>query len=250
MASLDSPITKYNRAREHVETLRRNLEPLRDLDTYVITRDIDDKTGEQIHRFDDVPPMPMGLEVLIGEMLYNFRCSLDHLVWQLVLSEGITNPDQRNEFPIFDDSVDYEAAKKRKLRGVSDTVRAIIDSLQPCYSTGANDYWKWLWYLHRLNNADKHRHLLLTRRALAPIQRVSNFGNKITKVAFFNVPVEKGAIFFRGEPNVNMKVEPSIKVFFSNAPSDIRQDLPIENIIDLIYGAVDEAFRRLRVHVT
>ena len=83
MASLDGPIAKFNRAREHVETLRRNLEPFRDLNSYVIASDIDDETGEQIRRFDAVPPMPTGLEVIIGEMLYNLRCSLDHLVWQL-----------------------------------------------------------------------------------------------------------------------------------------------------------------------
>ena len=250
MASPDSPMAKYNRAGEHVETLRQNLIPLRDLNAYVIATDIDNQTGEQIRRFDDVPSMPTGLEVVIGEMVYNFRCSLDHLVWQLVLSEGAT-PDHRNEFPIFNDLSDYETAKKRKLRGVSDTVRTIIDGLQPCYSTGVNDYWWWLWYLQILSNADKHRHLLLTRRSLGKNLRVSgSFGNRIPKGIYLDVPVEKGAIFFRGDPNVDMNVEPSIQVFFSNAPPDIRQDLPVENIIGLIYTSVETVFNRLRVHVT
>ena len=71
--------------------------------------------------------MPPGLEVVIGEMVYNFRCSLDHLVWQLVLSEGAT-PDHRNEFPIFNDPSDYETAKKRKLNnpGALPTVEALF----------------------------------------------------------------------------------------------------------------------------
>ena len=116
MASLDGPLIKFNRAGEHVETLRRHLSPLHDLESYIIASDIDDKTGEQIRRFENVPPMPVGLEVLLGEMLYNFRCSL-HLVWQLVLSEGNT-PNNRNEFPIFKDSVRYEAEKTGKLRHV------------------------------------------------------------------------------------------------------------------------------------
>ena len=247
MASLDSPITKYNRAREHVETLRGQLLPLSNLDSYAIAPDIDSKTGDQIRRFDHVPPMPGGIDVLIGEMLYNFRSSLDNLLWQLVLSEGNT-PTNRSEFPIFKDSARYEAGKKGKLGGVSNAVATIIDRLQPCYSTGEMDYWKFLWDLQVLNNADKHRHLLLTRRSLGPTLRVSGqFGKHIPKGAYLDVPVETGAVFFRGEPNVDMKVEPRIDVFFSNAPPDIS--LPVQNTIDLIFGSVHEVFHRLRSHV-
>ena len=172
MASLDGPLIKFNRAGEHVETLDQQLVPLQDLKSYVIASDVDNETGEQIRRFEYVPPMPVGMEVLIGEMLYNFRCSLDHLVWQLVLSEGNT-PNNRNEFPIFKDPVRYEAEKTGKLRGVSNAIIGIVDKLQPCNSTGIDDYWKPLWDLQVLNNADKHRHLLLTRRALNPNIRVS-----------------------------------------------------------------------------
>lgn len=247
MASLDSPITKYNRAEEHVQTLRQHLSPLRDLNSYVIASHIDSETGDQIRRFDQVPPMPDGLDVLLGEMLYNFRCSLDHLVWQLVLSEGNTSTT-RNEFPIFLDSARYEAEKGSKLQGVSNTVVTIIDRLQPCYSTGPDDYWSHLWELQVLSNTDKHRHLLLTLRTLGQLY-VSGQFESIPRAHYLAVPVEVGAVFFRGEPNVNMNVQPTIQVLFSNAPSDIRQDLPVENIIGLISGSVGEAFGRLRHHV-
>lgn len=247
MASLDSPLTKYHRAREHVETLRGQLSPLSDLKSYAIASDIDSKTGDQIRRFDHVPPMPSGIEVLIGEMLYNFRSSLDNLLWQLVLSKGNT-PTTRNEFPIFKDSVRYDADKKNKLAGVSDTARTIIDGLQPCNSTGDNDYWKHLWDLQVLNNADKHRHLLFIRHTLHPILRVQ-FGSRIPRGLYLEVPVEKGAIFFRGEPNVEMDVKPRIDILFSNAPADIRGDLSVLTIIGVIFDSVDEVFRRLRPHV-
>ena len=249
MASLDSPLIKYNRAQEHVETLRQHLLPLEYLESYVIASDIDNQTGEQIRRFEHVPPMPVGMDVLIGEMLYNFRCSLDHLVWQLVLSEG-NIPNRLNEFPIFKDPARYEAQKAGKLRGVSDAVRTIIDQLQPCYSAPPGDYWWYLWYLQVLNNADKHRHLLLTRRDLGKIAFVSgSFGNRIPRGGYLDVPVENGAIFFRGEQNVEMNVRPRTNVFFGNAPPDIRKDISIEAIISNIYGAVDVVFSRLRSHV-
>lgn len=248
MASLDSPLAKYNRASVHVETLRSHLYPISDLKSYVITTDVEDKTGYQIRRFGEVPPMPPDLDVLFGEMLYNYRSALDNLVYQLVLSAGST-PTNRTEFPIFNDSARYKAEKGGKLQGVSDAVCTIIDELQPCNSTGPNDYWWYLWYLQVLNNTDKHRHLLLTRRALAPIQRVMFFTTKTPRAAFFNVPVEKGAVFFRAEPNVDMNVEPRIEVFFRNAPEGIRSDLPLLNVVGLIEMGVYEAFRRLRPHV-
>lgn len=248
MASLDSPLTKYNRANEHVQTLRRHLSPLHDLDSYVIASDIEDKTGYQIRRFDHVPPMPDGLDVLVGETLYNFRSSLDNLLWQLVLSERNT-PSTRSEFPIFNDLARYQAEKVGKLQGVSNAVHTIIDGLQPCNSTGPNDYWRFLWELQILNNTDKHRHLLLTRRIMGKIARVSGQWERIPRGQYLEAPVEKGAIFFRGEPNVKMDVRPTIGVLFSNAPSGIRDDLSVLTIIQNIQVSVDEVFRRLRSHV-
>ena len=247
MASLDGPLIKYNRASEHVETLSRHLLPIEDLKSYVIASDIDNQTGEQIRRFEDVPPLPDGVDVIIGEMLYNFRCSLDHLVWQLVLSEGNT-PNNRNEFPIFKDSTRYNTDKGPKLQGVSDAVVHIVDELQPCYSTGPNDYWKYLWDLQVLNNADKHRHLLLTRSTLGSHLRIIHFGRQ-PRGNYLDVPVEKGAIFFRGEFDVDMDIKPRIHVVFRNAPSDIRADLSVGNIASLIDGSVDAAFRSLSGHI-
>ena len=249
MASLDGPLIKYTRARQHVETLKGYLLPIENLESYVIVSDIDNDTGEQIRRFEDVPSMPDGVDVIIGEMLYNYRCSLDYLIWQLVLSEG-NDPTERNEFPIFDNPTRYKAEKGRKLQGVSSAVVRIVDALQPCNSTGPDDYWKWLWYLHSLNNADKHRHLLLTRGTLGGVLRISGFFDGRTPSGhYLDVPVEKGAIFFRGKFDMDMNIEPRISVVFSNAPPDIRTDLPVLNIALLIKASVDVVFERLSSHV-
>ena len=248
MAYLEGPLVKYNRAGEHVETLKRYLSPLQDLKSYVISSDVDNETGQQIRRFDHVPPMPDGVDVIIGEILYNFRCSLDHLIWQLVLSEGQI-PNNRNEFPIFNDPVDYEAKKRSKLRGVSTAVVGIVDKFQPCYSTGQNAFWWHLWYLHVLNNADKHRHLLLTRSTLGSVLRVLALQGSTPRGRYLNVPVEEGAIFFRGKFEMDVQIEPRINVVFSNAPSDVRIDLPVLNIADLIHLGVDAVFRELQSHI-
>jgi hypothetical protein len=46
----------------------------------------------------DTEPSPLRLGVIVGDFLHNLRCVLDHLVWQLVLSNGQT-PSVRNQFP-------------------------------------------------------------------------------------------------------------------------------------------------------
>jgi hypothetical protein len=69
------------------------------------------------------------------------------------------------------------------------------------------------------------------------------------KGIYLAVPVENGAIFFRTNSNMDMNVNPTINIVFGNAPSDIRNDLPIINIIDLIEVSVREVFRRLKSHI-
>lgn len=249
MVSIESPLAKFNRAEQQLDALRSDLLPLGDLKSYTIIKDIDDVTREQIYSFGKVPPIPDGLGLLVGEILYNFRCSLDHLIWQLVLSEG-NIPTLRNEFPIFKDLTKYNSGKRSKLKGVSNTVIPIIDALQPCNSTGDLDYWCYLWYLHELCNADKHRYLLLTRRSLRKNLRLVyiSSSNRIPRGVYFDAPVEDGAIFFRIEPDVDVEIHPTIDILFENAPSDIRTDLPVLNIIELIHGSVWKAFEDLRAH--
>lgn len=247
MASIDSPLTKFNRASQHFETLNSELSNLSNINSYVITKDIDSAKGDYVYRFDKVPPLPNGLDLLIGEILYNFRCSLDHLIWQFVLSEG-NIPTTRNEFPIFNSIPEYEANKGSKLKGVSNAVVAIIDSLQPCYSAEITDHWWYLWYLQILSNTDKHRYLLVTRRSLGQKVRVSGTFSGTIRGNYLTTPVENGAVFFRTKSNVDVNLKPSILISFSNPPHGVR-DLPILNHIKLIKASVGEVFSRLSPHI-
>jgi len=244
MASLDSPLAKLNRAREQINALRRDISTLTDLNSYCITYDIDSATGYQVYYFKKVPLIPDDFSLRIGELLYNFRCSLDHLVWQLVLSEGNV-PTSRNEFPIYSIPVEYERNKRRKLQGVSPTVVSIIDNVQPFKHDSP---FKHLWSLHELCNFDKHRNLLVTV-IVAPEISYGIFVNRLPYAQIIGKSVENGAKFFMVEPDVDVKVKPKFKIVFSNSPLSVRQDLRIENIFRLIEIAVDRVFRKLSPHV-
>ncbi len=244
MDSIESPLSKLERATEQCQTLRKELGTLCNSESYSITNEFEPNTGYTLYRFVKVPPMPEAMSLRIGEMLYNFRCSLDHLVRQLVLSEG-NQPTVRNEFPIFEDVSKYNSEKRSKLKGVSNTVVPIIDSLQPCSPTGR----KYLWYLHILCNADKHRDLLLTRRILGQTLHLPRTVSQPVEGNYFAVAVENGAVFLRIKPDVNMDVQLPVKIFFSNTPKDIRRDMMVDNMLGFIKNSVHYVFGQLRSHV-
>ena len=107
------------------------------------------------------PDVPIEWSVRIGEILYNLRSALDHLVWRLVITNGDT-PGRHNEFPIVNDITEWDSHKSRKLRGVSSRVENMINRLQP-YFGGMNLSFdvSAFWTLATLCNIDKHRHLNL-----------------------------------------------------------------------------------------
>jgi hypothetical protein len=97
--------------------------------------------------------------ILLGELIHNLRCVLDHLLWQLVLLNGGA-PTNEHQFPIESTGEKYWAAKGgtrlRRLVGVADEHRALIDSLQP-YRRAHVEGTHPLAVLADLSNTDKHR---------------------------------------------------------------------------------------------
>ena len=95
----------------------------------------------------------MRFGILVGEMIYNLRCALDYLVYELAkLDSGIEQ--NGTQFPIVDTKNDFEGrAKGPWLRGINVTHIAAIERLQPY--NGCN----WMKRLQECSNPDKHRHL-------------------------------------------------------------------------------------------
>ena len=110
-----------------------------------------------IHVIDGGPPeLLIAVSIRAGEIAYNLRSALDHLVWQLVEANGKT-PNHRNEFPVFLEKAEYSRSAGSKLKGISRHHREAIASFQPFQSN--NGVGSHLWMLHSICNIDKHRHL-------------------------------------------------------------------------------------------
>ena len=102
--------------------------------------------------------IPIEWPVTIGEIAYNLRSSLDHLVWQLVIHNGKI-PTMHNQFPIFLDKTKYDKGVNRQLKGVGAHTRRLIEDLQPYQENSETGVY--LRILHSICNIDKHRHLNL-----------------------------------------------------------------------------------------
>jgi hypothetical protein len=155
---------KVGRAREHITDLDRRIHNFfaGPPNPYPILKSIDAETGDTVFKLGSCAPVPRDFPLLIGDALQNLRTALDHLVWQLIISNGEV-PDERNsQFPMNKSADEYKASSPRKIKGVAPEVANMIDKLRP-YGGGNED----LYGLHLLNNVDKHRLLLMCGAAHA-----------------------------------------------------------------------------------
>ena len=117
--------------------------------------------------------------IRIGEIVYNLRSSLDHLVWQLVLING-KQPSRRNAFPIIWEESDWENVAEERLRNVSCENRKKIRALQP-FGGGLGLPFNVSAFreLDYLCNVDKHRHLNLISTILSGLKPEAHDGEAL-----------------------------------------------------------------------
>lgn len=95
------------------------------------------------------PPVDLGL--LAGEVVYQLRSALDHIIYILAKQTG----ERDRQFPIFKKPQEYKACASSMIKGVSPRAEAIIEKAQPFQSSAPNE--RPLSMLNKLNNTDKHR---------------------------------------------------------------------------------------------
>ena len=164
----------------------------------------------------EIPNVPIEWSITLGEILFNLRSSLDHLVWQLVLDNGQT-PGRYNEFPIATDLQKWQETKGRALKGVRKRHEAMIGYLQP-YTGGINLPFgvSMLRVLDSLSNIEKHRHLILTvivSKGIEPLDsQLDSSSTRPPLRGSFNIGrIERGKVLLELN-NADMDIMPSFKV--------------------------------------
>ena len=103
--------------------------------------------------------VPVRFAVLTGEIMYQLRTALDHLLSALVLANA-TLPTDKHQFPIASTAEKFAAAVKRgDIKGVAASAAKQIEALQPFQPSVTEP--ALLNLLREFNNTDKHRALIV-----------------------------------------------------------------------------------------
>jgi len=184
-------------------------------------------------------PLDSALPLIVGDCIHNLRSALDHLIYQLAILNGCGAKGARNTlFPICITPGDFADISKRKVAPfVSGAALAEIEDIQPYRTTNMPDAAP-LWHLAQIDNADKHRVLVVLGHKFKPVAFAvsaggEDFSHDISESEW--KPAEDGAEILRfefsGHGKVHVKVKTASTVKFGDAglPCDGRI---VEDVID------------------
>ena len=245
---------KIQRADEHFRMLDKEIMFTVDPKSYATVHEFDAKAKQYIWKLRDDPPELSRLSLLIGDGVHNLRAALDHMIWQLVITNG-QSPTKRNEFPIFDSETGYMKGNRPKLNGISENAKCLIQGLKPY--KGGDDA---LWLIHKIDIIDKHRYLnvLIFNYTNIGIQGPLTFqaGSQVEIgfPALTSGVLKKGTIVAtmtgnNGEVRGLNNVEPyfNLKVTFNEPGITTSEVMPVVNA--MVQTTV-HAFNILRPHFT
>lgn len=168
---LEGPRLKIRRAMSHIEALRlEDAKFTSQADYRVRVAELNPNSRRYALRalVNVLPPSDLGL--CIGEAAYHLRSALDGLVYQLARLNGASEVAlKRTQFPIFlkqrvmgcrgkckSKTPHFTCGGKRMIDPLFREHQTLIERLQP-YRRGNLGKRSPLYFLHELNNADKHR---------------------------------------------------------------------------------------------
>jgi hypothetical protein len=234
MAPIDGILCKLSRAYEHLEAFNKEVRVYLEGEPYKIIPDLKLKkeaTYSLTVKLSIAHHPPAILSILAGEVVYQVRSALDHLAYQLAVTNvGLNSDLKRCEFPIFIDKGKYHRVTGRglpernsgldKVRSIAPAAQATIAGLQP-YNRRHNPKTHPLWLLHELCNIDKHRRFHLVGVPIGRISTIQDGTFKVASVRIFDKrPLKDGTIImcatvfacsgFPGKVTVKHEIPPQI----------------------------------------
>jgi hypothetical protein len=163
---LDSANAKLDRAEETANELMREIDVFiqQNPSPYRIVGHLRNDREYVFTAFGELV-IPLRFAVLFGEVVYQLRTALDHLLSALVIANGGT-PSVKHQFPICSRPEIFVEAKKRgDISGVSTSAEKLIERTQPYQPRQPTP--PLLNLLREWNNTDKHRLLVMVGGAVA-----------------------------------------------------------------------------------
>lgn len=170
IGQFDSAWLKWGRAVHHAQVLEMDIEQT-SVDSQVqpfgtFRLDYEPQRHGFSLRVDTIQTIPVRWTLLLGDVVGNFRASLDHLAWALVKRGRTPNltPKQERDvgFPIAMNAGDLRGVlggQRPPLPGVRRADLAIVRRYQPYHRGVTRVPWHCFRILSGLVNADKHREI-------------------------------------------------------------------------------------------
>lgn len=236
--------SKLNRVPEKIKAIKAHS------DTYIAQnppRIVMDGNGKTT--LDMSAPIPPDISVLVGEILYQLRSTLDHLAFHLVKlnPNGAVLPfgwEECCEFPLWLDVKVGQATPLplgcfKNLPGISEKAHAFIESVQPYYRVGKVN--KDLRFLKELCNRDKHRYLILTRTR-SQVHETRTWENRIVTAGYTSrdhgAEIDLFDRSFGGDSNMQMSFKLSGFIAFDEPILGDANKVWIEDLLQVLLESV------------
>jgi hypothetical protein len=151
----ESAYLLLDRACEHRNELERRAKAFLDSASYTVFKDVDPKTGEYLRKLRLTDKIPGFLFPIVGDVLNNLRCALDHTACACALASDPRADLTGVSFPFGSRKAEFEKRMGPIKKKIPHEIAAIMAALEP-YEGGNN----LLWALSALSNASKHRRLI------------------------------------------------------------------------------------------
>jgi hypothetical protein len=235
---LDGVRLKLVRAEQHLDAIAKAFKPYR-YGTFQVRAKNDPQFGGRVFTIH-LPHPGLTTSPVIGDCVHNIRSALDYIVSQFVLAAGGTPTHQG--FPICDTLKSFkEHVRTKRLDGVPDKARAIIEGLQP-YNGQRDCHLHPLWILSELANVDKHRFLTVTTVLATSVNLYApTFGMLVLK----GTELADGAEFCRDDKTDRVDVDAKGEMFvaFQDAPVSKRDVVvALQEILNFIRQTVVPGF--------
>ena len=237
---MDGVKAKVARALEHLIELDDQMHEYLDYDPLDLQRQIQPDGETSVFAMVVKAEPPIGLALLVGEVVHQLRSALDHLANHLVVVAGNT-PTRRTTFPVLLQRSTKPFAVEG---GVGSIALAAIEQLQPYHrQSGADEHP--LAILQELWNADKHRRLSLTAAMLADSQIfvADPEGQYLVGGQFQSGPLGDNGImgifaFADGGPSDDAEVHAGGRIFVAFAEEGPWSKRPITEVLEELHRYV------------
>jgi hypothetical protein len=145
---------KLKRADTHIQTADAVAKAHCESDFYGLKIEPYRKGGHCL-RVTEVVPFPTDFSILVGEVAYQLRSSLDHIAFAFCAPKN-RKEEKSVQFPFASRAREWKGTHANLLPGATKRAKALFERFQP-YHRRKEPAVKYLWYINAVTNWEKHR---------------------------------------------------------------------------------------------